>query len=54
MIFSGIHGEHTETDTGVVDLSNKRRLGLSELECVQQMYDGVVKIIELEQEHRCK
>eukprot|EP01083_Nonionella_stella_P065172 170522_1 len=48
----GIHGEHSETDSGVVDLSNKRRLGLSELDCVQQMYDGVVKIIELEKEHR--
>jgi arginine kinase len=26
----GIHGEHTETDDGTYDISNKRRLGLSE------------------------
>jgi len=27
----GIHGEHTETDDGIFDISNKRRLGLSEI-----------------------
>jgi creatine kinase/arginine kinase len=26
----GIHGEHTETDDGVFDISNRRRLGKSE------------------------
>ena len=26
----GIHGEHTESDDGVYDISNKRRLGRSE------------------------
>ena len=26
----GIHGEHTETDDGIFDISNKRRLGRSE------------------------
>ena len=26
----GIHGEHTETNDGVFDISNKRRLGRSE------------------------
>ena len=30
----GIHGEHTETDDGVYDISNKRRLGRSERELV--------------------
>ena len=30
----GIHGEHTETDTGVFDISNKRRLGRSEKDLV--------------------
>jgi arginine kinase len=30
----GIHGEHTETDDGVFDISNKRRLGRSEVELV--------------------
>jgi creatine kinase/arginine kinase len=30
----GIHGEHTETDDGVFDISNKRRLGRSEVDLV--------------------
>jgi creatine kinase/arginine kinase len=41
----GIHGEHTETDDGVFDISNKRRLGRSERELVQDMYDGVKAMI---------
>lgn len=46
----GIHGEHSESEGGVYDISNKRRLGLSEVECVQAMYDGVVELIKWEQE----
>jgi len=30
----GIHGEHTETDDGIFDISNKRRLGRSERDLV--------------------
>jgi len=30
----GIHGEHTETDDGIFDISNKRRLGRSEVDLV--------------------
>jgi len=44
----GIHGEHTETDDGIFDISNKRRLGRGEVELVQDMYDGVKKMIEVE------
>lgn len=44
----GIHGEHTETNDGVYDISNKRRLGRSEVELVQDMYDGVKAMIEAE------
>jgi len=44
----GIHGEHSESEGGVYDVSNKARLGLSEYEAVKQMYDGVKKLIELE------
>ena len=44
----GIHGEHTETDDGVFDISNKRRLGRSEAQLVQDMYDGVKALIEAE------
>ena len=44
----GIHGEHTETNDGVFDISNKRRLGRSEQELVQDMIDGVRALIEAE------
>jgi protein-arginine kinase len=36
----GIHGEHSESEGGVYDISNKARLGLSEYQAVKQMYDG--------------
>lgn len=44
----GIHGEHTETDDGTYDISNKRRLGRSEKDLVQDMIDGVRAMIEAE------
>jgi len=44
----GIHGEHTETNDGVFDISNKRRLGRSEKDLVQDMYNGVKAMIEAE------
>ena len=44
----GIHGEHTETDDGTFDISNKRRLGRSEAQLVQDMIDGVHALIEAE------
>ncbi|XP_065916504.1 uncharacterized protein [Dysidea avara] len=50
----GIHGEHsvsTGEDVGVYDISNRRRIGLSEVQCIQDMYDGVVKLIEIETEY---
>jgi len=44
----GIHGEHTETDDGVFDISNKRRLGFSEASLVQDMINGVRALIDAE------
>ncbi len=44
----GIHGEHSESEGGVYDISNRRRLGVTEVECVQDMYDGVVALIAAE------
>ncbi|RLA69213.1 MAG: arginine kinase [Epsilonproteobacteria bacterium] len=44
----GIHGEHSESEGGVYDISNRRRLGVTEVECVQDMYDGVVALIAKE------
>jgi len=46
----GIHGEHTETDDGIYDISNKRRLGKSEKGLVQDMIDGVQAMIAAEKE----
>ena len=50
----GIHGEHTETDDGIFDISNKRRLGRSERDLVQDMYDGVKAMIAAEKELSAK
>jgi len=44
----GIHGEHSESTDGTYDISNKRRLGRSEKDLVQDMYDGVKAMIEAE------
>jgi arginine kinase len=44
----GIHGEHTETNDGVFDISNRRRLGRSERDLVQDMINGVKALIEAE------
>jgi len=41
----GIHGEHTESVGGVYDLSNKRRLGLTEYEAIEEMRQGVMAIL---------
>merc|ERR1719187_1682580 len=44
----GIHGEHTESVGGVYDISNKRRLGLTEFEAIKEMRDGIRCVIEEE------
>jgi creatine kinase/arginine kinase len=44
----GSAGETAKGDPGVYDISNKRRLGISEKELVQDMYNGVVAMIEAE------
>lgn len=44
----GTFGEHTATVGGVFDLSNKRRLGLTELDAVSQMAVGVKELLSLE------
>jgi creatine kinase/arginine kinase len=42
----GIHGEHSESDDHIYDISNKRRLGHSEVSLIQDMYNGVKAMIE--------
>jgi creatine kinase/arginine kinase len=44
----GVHGEHSRSEGGIYDISNKRRLGVTEVECVQDMHDGVVELIKVE------
>ncbi len=44
----GIHGEHSESEGGIYDISNRRRLGITEVEAVQDMADGVTALIAAE------
>merc|ERR1712060_141707 len=46
------HGEHTDTSDGVFDISNRRRLGRSEKDLVQDMYSGVKAMMQAELELR--
>lgn len=46
----GTHGEHTESESGVYDISNKRRLGLTEYEAVKEMHTGISEMIKMEKE----
>ena len=44
----GVHGEHSKSEGGVFDISNRRRLGVSEVECVKDLYNGVKELIKVE------
>jgi len=46
----GSAGEHSAAVGGKFDVSNKQRLGFSEVQLVQKMIDGVSKVIELEEQ----
>jgi protein-arginine kinase len=46
----GSAGEHSASVGGMWDISNKARIGKSEVELVQTMIDGVGKLIELEKQ----
>ena len=45
----GSAGEHSPAVEGKFDVSNKQRLGFSEVQLVQKMIDGVSKLIDLEE-----
>jgi creatine kinase len=45
----GSAGEHSAAVGAKFDVSNKQRLGFSEVQLVQKMIDGVAKVIELEE-----
>lgn len=42
----GTNGEHSDSQGGVYDISNKQRLGLSEVDAVRKMYDGVQRLLQ--------
>ncbi|OTF74272.1 Group 20 mite allergen-like protein (Arginine kinase-like) [Euroglyphus maynei] len=44
----GSKGEHTDSDEGMYDISNRRRLGLTEYDAVMEMQRGVQQLIEME------
>ena len=44
----GKRGEHSESEDHVYDISNKHRLGRSEVELVEDMFVGVKAIIQRE------
>ena len=44
----GIHGEHTESEGGVYDISNKQRLGISEVACIERLYSGTAELLAWE------
>jgi len=44
----GTSGEHSAAIGGVYDISNKRRMGLTEYEAVKEMQDGILELIKLE------
>ncbi|XP_018325550.1 arginine kinase isoform X1 [Agrilus planipennis] len=46
----GTRGEHTEAEGGIYDISNKRRMGLTEFDAVKEMYDGIAELIKIEKE----
>jgi creatine kinase len=44
----GIHGEHSESSDGTFDIPNKRRFGMSEIDCLGEMARGVKNLIRIE------
>lgn len=44
----GSAGEHSAAVEDKFDVSNKQRIGFTEVELVQKMIDGVSKVIDLE------
>lgn len=46
----GTHGEHSDVEGGIVDISNKRRLGLTEFDVVKSLQDGVLELIAAEKQ----
>lgn len=50
----GTGGEHTEIVDGIMDISNRRRLGFTEFELVKSLQEGIITLIKAEQELEAK
>lgn len=48
----GTGGEHTDSVEGVFDVSNKRRLGITEFDVVKEMCNGINEIIKMEEMYK--
>jgi len=46
----GTHGEHSQSEGAVYDVSNKRRLGIPEVEAVRQLAAGVSALLAAEED----
>ena len=44
----GLHGEHSDAEDGIHDISNATRLGVTERDIYQQLWTGIRKLIALE------
>ena len=44
----GSAGEHSEAVGGLYDVSNRERMGLTEVQAVRKMYHGVKELIRME------
>jgi arginine kinase len=52
--YRGTHGENFEVKDGVFDISNIRRIGMSEFELIQEITKGIQELIETEQTFESK
>ncbi|XP_013099601.2 arginine kinase [Stomoxys calcitrans] len=50
----GTGGEHTAITDGIMDISNRRRLGFTEFELVKSLQEGIITLIKAEQELEAK
>lgn len=44
----GTYGEHSESKDGILDISNKKRLGCTEAQLILDLANGIAELIEVE------
>ncbi|KAI9579933.1 arginine kinase isoform X2 [Glossina fuscipes] len=50
----GTGGEHTAIEDGIMDVSNRKRLGVTEFELIKTLQEGILTLIKAEQELEAK